>query len=253
MRGWIPWALILISGVAHAEKTYPQRVAAVRESQVDVDQALLKLGRSVGFDPNSSGNDQREEKPKALFQIHTALATTQLPQGKLLFGRLVNRLVVGSDGSPVLIEFDPEQGFLSGLRAMGLARQAGADGRVSIDLTRLLTRTSSAVTIHGTGLDSDGAFGLPAQVFSGKALAVGGAMASSFIAGLASAQQSQATTALGFSQVQPTGRNAILQGVAQTAADQSKRLIEESTAEKPVLVVDALTPVTVLVQEEAKW
>jgi hypothetical protein len=101
-------------------------------------------------------------------------------------------------------------------------------------------------------LDTEGAFGLTAQVLNGKALAVAGAMASSFIAGLASGQQSQTTGPFGFSQTQPTGRNAILQGVAQTAADQSKRFIEETTSEKPVLVVEALTPVTVFVQEEVR-
>lgn len=71
--------------------------------------------------------------------------------------------------------------------------------------------------------------------------------------GLAAGQQSQVVGPMGFSQVEPTGRNGVLQGVAQTAAEQSKRLIDDATAEKPVLVVKSGAAVTVWVQEEVRW
>ena len=86
-----------------------------------------------------------------------------------------------------------------------------------------------------------------------KAWAIAGAMAGSFISGLASAQQTQSVSAFGFTQAQPTGRNALLQGVAQTAADQSRRFVEDSTAEKPVLVVEPGAEVSVLIQEEVRF
>ena len=108
------------------------------------------------------------------------------------------------------------------------------------------------IPVKAVALDDTGAFGLQAQVFSGKAIAVAGAMASGFISGFAASQQGQTQTPFGFSQVQPTVRNSLLQGVAQTAADQSKRLIEDATKESPVLVVDAGTPVTGLTQEEVR-
>lgn len=246
--------ILIISAEARAERTYQERVDSIHNSQSSVDQILRQWGRSVGFDSKSNaGSQARSEQPQPIYQLHASLASTGLPPGKLLFGRLINRLVVGADGSPTLVELDPGQSFASGLRFMGIARQAGTQGRVSIELNRLLLRGGRSVPVQATSLDMDGAYGLSAQVFSGKAWAVAGAMASGLISGLASGQQTQTTSALGFSQIQSTGRNALLQGVAQSAADQSKRLLEEATAEKPVLVVEALTPVTVLIQEEAKW
>jgi hypothetical protein len=165
----------------------------------------------------------------------------------------VTRLVVGADGAPALVELDQGQGAFSSMRVMGMARQSGTAGRLSLEFQRLLFRTGRAISILGVGLDSEGSYGLVAQVFSQKAWAVAGAMASSFVSGLAASQQSQTVNAFGFSQAQPTGRNALLQGVAQTAADQSKRMIEEATAEKPVLVVEEKTSVTILIQEEVRF
>ena len=126
-------------------------------------------------------------------------------------------------------------------------------GGEPLEFQRLISRTGKAIPVQAVGLDQEGAFGLSAQVFSQKAWSVAGAMTSSFIAGLAASQQSQSANAFGFSQPQITGRNSLLQGVAQTAADQSKRLIDEATAEKPVLVVEAGTPVTILIQEEVRF
>jgi hypothetical protein len=84
-------------------------------------------------------------------------------------------------------------------------------------------------------------------------MAMLGAMASSFISGVAASQQTVAPTAFGFQEAPPTGRNAIFQGVAQTAADQSKRIIEESTQEKPILLCTEGTPVTVYLDQEVRF
>ena len=56
---------------------------------------------------------------------------------------------------------------------MGVARQGGTAGRVSIEVTRLLLRNGSSVPLKASTLDASGGFGLEAQVFSSKALAVG--------------------------------------------------------------------------------
>ena len=76
-------------------------------------------------------------------------------------------------------------------------------------------------------------------------------MAASFLTGYASAQQTTSTNAFGFSETQATGRNALLQGVAQTAADQSKRMIEDATQEKPVLVVSPGTKLSIMFREDS--
>ena len=217
-----------------------------------MDEVLRRFSLNAGLTPvEKEAGSTRDEEARPLFRVHDQLARTKLGPGRLLFGKLINRLVVGPDGSPALIELDEGQGFGGGLRALGTARQAGTEGRVSIELNRLIL-PSRTVLIQATALDPEGAFGLEAQVWSHKAWAVAGAMASSFISGLATGQQTQTTSALGFTQVQSTGRNAALQGVAQTAADQSKRLIDDATADKPVLVVEAGAAVTVLLQEEVK-
>jgi len=90
-------------------------------------------------------------------------------------------------------------------------------------------------------------------VLSQKALSVAGAIASSFVSGLAASQQSVTSNAFGFESTQRSPRNTILGGLAQTAADQSKRLIDEATSEKPVLIVEPNTSVTIMFQEEVRF
>lgn len=240
----------LLWSIAGFGSDYGTSLKTLNTNRGQIDQELKRLGFRDTKEPESGSQDGKTKT--SLFQIYGNLGATQIPQGKLLFGRLINRIVVGGDGSPVLIEFDPDQGFLSGLRAMGVARPASTQGRVALEMNHLLLRSGKSISIQAVGLDETGAQGVVAQVISSKALAVAGSMAGSFISGLASAQQSQIPTGFGFSQVASSGRNGLLQGVAQTAADQSKRLIEEATTEKPVLIVEPDTAVILLIQEEVR-
>jgi type IV secretory pathway VirB10-like protein len=132
---------------------------------------------------------------------------------------------------------------------MGKARQSSTPGRINLDFDRLLLKNGKAVTLQAVGLDESGALGLTADVFSSKALMLAGSMAGSFLSGYSAGKQTTSTNAFGFSQSQPTGRNSLLQGVAQAAADQSKRLIDEATEEKPVLVVNPGANVSILFKE----
>ena len=249
---------ILVSASVNAlaeDAAYRATLQRIRAQEGAISGRLNSLRTQYGFplaESSAAIADGKSEMPSKILKVHGEIRGSFLPTGKLLFGRTLSRLVVASEGTPVLLELDDRQGAVSGLRVLGTARPASNPGRVQVDLQKLLL-PSRAISFQGVGLDPDGAQGLVAEVFSSKAWAVAGAMAGSFISGLASAQQTQSVSALGFSQTQPTGRNAILQGVAQTAADQSKRLIEEATAEKPVLVVDSETPITVLIQEEVRF
>jgi hypothetical protein len=251
--------LLFVTAPAYAmnDSEFQQRTTGLNHQQRETEAMMRKMGVNTGFTmptQNVSLNQVNDDsKHKPLFQIHSDFTSVRIPAGKLLYGRTLNRLVVGPEGAPVLIILDLEQGMLSDLRIMGLARQAGTEGRVSLELTRLLLRNGKVVAIQSAGLDTSGAYGVESQVFSGKAVALAGAMASSFISGFASSQQTQGVNSLGFSTTQPSGRNALLQGVAQTAADQGKRLIEDATSEKPILVVDGQTPVSILVQEEVRF
>ena len=92
-----------------------------------------------------------------------------------------------------------------------------------------------------------------AEVFSSKAWAVAGAMASSLISGFTAAQETTNMTAFGFSQTQPGTRNGVLQGLSQTAADQSKQLIDSATKEKPILVLESGARVSLYLDEEVRF
>lgn len=254
--GWLIGSLISVNASAMDAAQYQERLNRLDANRKQTDAILERLGARVGgFErPNPSGGESTAiVKNQPLFVTHDRLRSTQIPAGRVLYGTILNRLVVGPDGSPVLIQLDSVQSGLSGARLMGTARQAGTEGRVSLELQRILMPTGRSISLQGVGLDDLGAYGIAAEVVSGKAIAVGGSMAASFITGLATGQQSQSLNGFGFSQVQPTGRNAILQGVAQTAADQSKRLIEEATQERPILLVSAGTPVAVLIEEEVRF
>jgi len=245
-------SLLFAWPVLASDDWYSRKSQQLKSDQDHSDALIHRLQVQSGIigSPPPKAKDDTEKSP--LFQVHDDLSA-KLPAGKLLYGKVFNRLIVGSDGSPVLIELDSGQGRYSNLRLMGFARQSGTPGRLTVEVQRLLLSNGRAVNLQASALDTDGAFGLEAQVFSSKALALTGALASSFIAGAAASQQTESTNAFGFSQIQPTGRNAIFQGLAQSAADQSKRLIGDATSEKPVLVVESQTSVTVLVQEEVRF
>ena len=220
------------------------------------DLAIKNLGGNLSAGLQRTGfgayRDDEDSDKKSLFQIHSDLKRLRLSTGKLLFGRTITRLVVTSE-SPAIIQLDVAQGSFSELRLMGSAHASSTPGRLIIEFQKILLSNGNSVSLQATALDENGAHGLVAQVFSQKALSVAGAMASSFVSGLAASQQTQSSNAFGFTQTQPTGRNAILQGVAQTAADQSKRLIDEAFQEKPVLVVEAGTELTILIQEDVRF
>ncbi|MGK5084889.1 TrbI/VirB10 family protein [Bdellovibrionota bacterium FG-1] len=161
--------------------------------------------------------------------------------------------MVGSEASPAIIELSQNQGIFSGLRILGKARPSATAGRLQIDLNQLVARSGRTFPVKAVALDDAGALGLEAQVFSGKALALAGAMAASLVSGVAASQQTLTPTVLGFGEPKPTGRNALLQGVAQTAADQSHRFIEEATQEKPVLLVEPGALVAIYFEEEVRF
>jgi hypothetical protein len=241
---------------AFGGENYSAQLQRIRANEGAISDQLRHLRSRYGFAADTLGTSATEksapqDRPK-LLALHNELRSGYLPAGKLLFGKTLMRLVVTSEAAPLLVTLDDGQGAVSGVRVLGVARPSSIPGRVQVELQKLLL-SSRSVAIQGSALDPEGALGLVAEVFSSKAWSIAGAMAGSFITGLATGQQTQSVSALGFSQAQPTGRNALLQGVAQTAADQSKRLIEEATAEKPVLVVESGMEVVLLIQEEVRF
>ena len=253
MRWIILTLLIPLTARAMDEAEFGAARTRLEENQKKTDALLKRAGVTTGFFTEAPTGDGQEKKLQPLFRLHSDLKMSRLKVGQLLFGTIINRLIVGAEGSPVLVELDEGQGGLSSVRLLGVAKQSGTDGRLAMDFQSLLTKTGQAIKVKATGLDSEGSYGLVAQVFSQKAWAVTGALASSFISGVAASQQTQSTNAFGFSQTAVTGRNAVLQSVAQTAGDQSKRLIDDATSEKPIMLVEEKTSVTILIQEEVRF
>jgi Bacterial conjugation TrbI-like protein len=240
---------ILLPMLAFA--TYEGDLKRVNRMGDEADAILSHLGFEA---QNSSGSTRgsEEAKSKDIFRVHGELANGGIKAGQLAFGKILNRLVVGGEESPVLLEVsDSRQGLLRGLRLLGHARQSSTAGRVSLDFDRLVLRSGKSAKVDAVGLDTSGALGLEAEIFSGKALMLAGGMVGSFLSGYAASQETTSTSAFGFSQSQPTGRNGLLQGVAQTAADQSKRMIDDATQEKPVLVISPGASVSILFREDS--
>ncbi len=246
--GDLAWRGALAAGSPFGLAT--QEIAAQQRA---LDQALQGFGVQTPGQLSPAVGIGGERRERKLFQVHAELKPLQVAAGRFLFGRVIHKLVVPADGAPVMVELAPDQGAVSGLRLLGTAKHSSSGDRIAMEFGRILYRGGETGGINAVGLDESGALGVPAYVMSQKALSVMGAMASSFVSGVAASQQSLTPNAFGFQAVQPTGRNAILQGLSQTAADQSKRLIEEATAIKPVLILEPGTEVSVLVQEEVRF
>ena len=249
----IALSMLFIASSVHA-KDFETVRARIQAREAVIKQKLIGLGASPEF---SNGNEFEEEnkKPRGpLFRLHGSINTTQVAAGSLVFGKLVNRLVVGGETTPVIIQLDSKNrsGAIGGLRMIGKARQGSTEGRINIDFDRLVLLAGNTVEVDASGLDETGALGLEAQVYSSRALMAAGALASSFVSGYAASQQTQSVNDFGFSQTNRTGRNSLLQGVAQTAADQAKRFIDRETEEKPILVLDAAAEVAVFLNKELR-
>lgn len=244
--------LVLLLTQAGLAQDFSSQVRRLQANGDRIDSQMRQMGFYIqNKKPLGWGEDKPSRQP--LYQVHSDGAWLRAEAGRTLNAQTLNRLVVGPEGSPAILTLDDNQGLFSGLKVLGVAKQGSTEGRLYIDFDRLVFRTGKVIPIKAVVLDDAGAFGLRAQVLSSKALMVAGSIASSFISGYAATQQTQQTNAFGFTQTQPGSRNGILQGMAQSAADQSKRLIEDSTKEKPVLVVDPKTKATLYLDEEVKF
>lgn len=244
---------LLFSRLAMGEDFEALR-ARLKIREQKITEHMARLGVAGSSMQSGKTNSSQDEKGVSLFKVHGALTRTLVPAGSLFFGTLRNRLVVGGENSPVIVDLSPQNKFgqVAGLKLLGLAHQSSTDGRVALDFDRLILSSGKIVSLEGIGLDESGALGLEAQVFSSKALLAAGALASSFVSGFASAQQSRTTSNFGFSEVKPSGRNGLLQGVAETAATQAKNFIDKETQEKPVLVLNEGTAIAIFLNKEVR-
>ena len=232
---------------------FENQLRAIGERSGAIDAQMAKLGFTSGKSPSHRGIDEEKQPGAKILQVYSASKILQAQAGRMITGKTANRLVVAGDGSPAIIELAYDQGIFSGLTVLGKAAISSSPGRLLINCDRLVLRSGKVIAVEAITMDSEGAFGLAAQVVSGKAMAVAGAIAGGFVSGLAASQQTETITPFGFTQTERTGKNAVLQGLAQSAADQSKRLIDEATKEKPVLIVESGTQVSLYFNEEVRF
>lgn len=240
------WFVLFASSASGAE--YSQDLAKIKKGNEAIQNRLHSLGVPLGMPKTSVGDASDEER--SLYKVHDRVSRVRVPLGKLVYGKTLTRWVIAAEGTPALIRLNEGQGWLSEVRILGNVRQGGAPGRAVFDGKELLLNTGRSIAVKSTALDDQGAYGIEAQILSGKMLSFAGAVATGVLSGMAASQQSETVNAYGFSQTERTGRNAVLQGLAQSATDQSKRLIDEATAEKPVLIVEPGTSVSIIFQEE---
>ncbi len=247
------FVLSLIPSTNSRADDYSASVDALKRNQAELNQMISPYKTLAGFKSPEilSGSSDREAPP--VIKVHSSMSRLQAPAGKLLFGKTINRLVVGGEASPAIIQLRSNQGPFSDLRILAQASQSSTPGRLGITVQKVIFRSGSAQPLQGMVLDQQGASGVEAQVLSQKALSIAGALGSSFISGLAASQQSMTSNAFGFESPTRNTRNSILGGLAQTAADQSKRFIEEATEERPIMILEAGTQVTVFLQEEVRF
>lgn len=228
---------------------FHEKLRSIANRSKAIDSKMSELGFVQDYSQPRTSSDKTLSP---ILITHNPAKFLYAQAGRIIKAKTLNRLVVAAEGSPALVEISSSEGIFSGLKVIGKARISSSPGRLQIDFDRLILRSGKVASIQALALDEVGAYGLSAQVITGKTWAVTGAMAGSFVSGLAASQQTESTTAFGFSQTERTGRNAVLQGLAQTAADQSKRLIDESTQEKPVLIVEPGTAVGLFINEEVR-
>ncbi len=238
-----------------ADAEYDESMSRINARKEKINRQIQELGFNLTKpDPNRTESDEGKPKKRPpRIQVHADLSLLRAPRGKTLLGRTTKRMIVGGEGSRAEVEIGDDQGLFSRLTILGNAIQNSTQDRLLVTFHSVMFRSGKNMKVTAIAQDDSGADGLKAQVFSSKALMVAGAMAGSFISGYVASQQTQSSNAFGFTQTPTTGRNAILQGVAGAAADQSKKLIDDSTKEKPVLVVERGTLVSVYFDEEVRF
>src|SRR5271170_256318 len=86
----------------------------------------------------AKGDSGEPKKRRRLYQVHADGSALRSEAGRVLRGLTANRLIVGPEGSPVIVTIADGQGLFSGLRVLGQAKQGSSEGRLFIDFDRLI-------------------------------------------------------------------------------------------------------------------
>jgi hypothetical protein len=232
---------------------YDRQAQRLKADILATEREMERLGLSSQRPASVSERGNKPDVRKfPLIQFVETKKSLIAPPGKILWGVILERIVLSSEPHPIRVRLLQDQGVFSRLTVLGVARPSSTQGRIHFDLDRMVLSTGSVETIAAVGVDEQGSLGVVSHVLSSKALATAGALGTGLLSGVAAGSQSMNQGSLGFTQPEASPRNALLQGLAQAASDQSKRLIDDATKEKPTMILEPGAQVGVLLQSEVR-
>ena len=116
----------------------------------------------------------------------------------------------------------------AGTKVLGHLGQGQDSDRIAAIFDQFVFPNGHQISAQGVAVMLDGSTGIVGEFHSNRAWKVAGALGSSFLSGAAAAFQSTEANSFGIQQPDSTTRNAILNGVAQTALEQGRRYGEEA-------------------------
>jgi hypothetical protein len=186
-------------------------------------------------------------RPLARLQVVKRTSSAELPPGSLFKARLVS----GASNGPVRADVieplvvDGEERVAVGTRIVGMGQST--EERLFIRLSQLVTADGSIQELQGQALDfSDQTVGLKGTLIGNYALKLAAGAALNFAGGMSEGLQ-ESEVKDGVAVKRPTMKNALLNGAAMAALDQSKETMSSLKSETPIIEVPAGTEFYVLV------
>jgi len=196
-----------------------------------------------GFTLQENIKNQTENSPKNILQVHNYPQDFFIPAGALTYGKNHFRLLVGSEPSPAQIIFSNSNKyqFLCGLKLLGIATQN--KDRIFMEFDRLILRSGKTIPIKATLLDIYGSLGVKGKKQNSKLLEVAGEAALGILDNSKNEQEN-----FGFAQKESS--KSTKDRIKISLLQESKDYLQEELKEKPVLLLEEETPVTILFKEE---
>lgn len=204
-------------------------------------------GSYVGTIPTRSAGSSRQYTSSQLVKASEGQNLGQaLPMGSTFEGRLVNTILSSDSVQPVIAEigediFWKNSVFIpAGTRAIGGASFDDTARRLQIRFQTFVFPGGDQHAVSALALLPDGSSGLPGDYHSGETMKQTGRFAGTFIGGLAEGMKDkQPGGGMGMPLEPGSLKNGLLNGLAMSALDQSKRFSDDLQKVKPYLEIPA--------------
>ncbi|MEQ1664559.1 MAG: TrbI/VirB10 family protein [Bdellovibrionales bacterium] len=222
-----------------------------------------------------SGKDEIKKTSRAIFQAHTNYSQSSgADQGQVISRKDAarseyvipsgSRVMVVLDGnlnseltqSPVVsilkngFSFQGRTLLPAGSKILGRVGPGQDSDRISVNFDQVVFPNGHQMAITGVAMMPDGSPGVVGEFHSGRGYKIAGALGSSFLAGAAAALQTNQVNMLGLEAPKGSTRNAILNGVAQSALEQGRRFGEEAQNQQGYVIVPTGTSFQIYIDRE---